>query len=1162
MINPYTILRNLLLALLLFSSGGSAAIPRVNTSPIRIDPLIEGKTYSFNLQLDEPIICASGSTDCYVLYYLDNPEPNLIEIDPCWIRWDVYDWTDIRQFTIRGIPHYYNVPQREFTIKPRAIVSKSDYYSGFQPSSITIRTKPVPTSTCSSTGDPHYTTFDGYYFHFYGRGKEWLVNGVSSGLAIQTVTHGSGYSRNCAIAALENGNYVMVSVCRGYIEFVNRPLNPDVATQPKITTSGGGSNYDIRYPSGVALSFQTWGDNANVYVTLPGTYYQAGLTGLCGNWDGNAGNEGLAYVTWELQNLPAHLQVSSQDDLFSITDAKILATLKPTIPVNTNTQGKCAYVPPIYIRPILNNPDVEDITEIIKQILIKPPTVDTDFVLKPEDQVLFDLHEDDIPVVLTPPVNQTAAMIAELEDECRAFSSRPELRACSQLTVTQGVAACLADIKLFADITVVNQNWQGVITLCNNQAALNVTPADPSPAAANQALLAIVITNPCANVVCGYYAVCNATGQCVCADPNMRGPRCDIPKNAQVEVQLYRPVMVQVPQNRPNPESVSYPIVFEVANLDPTQDTVECLITTSSAPIATIPATILSDTLISCSAQLGSLVQPALAKYAIPVQWNLRVNGKPLANINGGWTQIYYWNPCFQCTVSTTDRSEYCHSALGTCFPLGAQVLKLNNSADIAAAVKTLADDALQCVAAGAAIPENPCMLCRNHSTSFVAGALADGECMPKLAVRDYQFNIYEDDIRLQAAIGYTVSSRLFDKWGSLANIAQNQLSVGLLGERVYSIGNVSVGSSLAGCGIGQDCKLQLLVNITRLDSPTNIPVVMALYYGTGVLDFVSPRITLWPSFKTSTTTRTVTTASISSDPTTTQVSTASTITVTPIIETTQSTTRCPVIVCEYPCVRITSTVTGCLLQCICPHDNPEDEQDHEPAPEDSFSSTSDIITTVVTTTTQKPDNDSRPVVATGKTESNKISTPIIIVFVIGSVVAFAIMVLFAIRARNKPLKDIGPDVLPTTMDPAMDIQNNPIFRGVAASSGSVYGVSNPTYSTYKPNPLYGSSPIGPVNMTRSELATTNPTYVTGEYLQEQSSPLNNPMYSVMGYQPGEKLAEEIYEGCISTGYNNKNIKNTEVIGEGSEVIGHNEGSEVIGYNEGSEVEYCSGSNA
>ena len=1134
MINPYTILRNLLLALLLFPAGGFALTPRLNTSPLRIDPLVEGKTYTFNLQLDEPIICptttSGDSNECYVIYYLDNPEPDLIEIDPCWIRWDIHDWSATRQFTIRGIPHYYNVPQREFAIKPRVIESKSDYYSGFQPSSVTVRTTPVPTSTCSSTGDPHYTTFDGYYYHFYGRGKEWLVNGLANGLAIQTVTHGSGYSRNCAIASAENGNYVMVSVCRGYIEFVNRPLNPDRATHPAVTSSGGGSQYDIRYPSGVSISFQTWGANANVYVTLPGTYYQAGITGLCGNWDGNSGNEGLEYVTWELESLPTNIRVSSQDDLFSVTDAKILATMKPTGSTSSK-QGKCAYMPPKYIRPILNNPDVEDITEIIKQAYSKPsqPT-DGGFMAgdNNDPQLIFDLPEEDIPDIAPPAAaDHNTVALAELEDECRSFAKRPELMACSPVTVSQAVSACLTDIKLFQDITVVNQNWQAVFTTCNNQASLAVVPVDQSPKAASDALLAVVIANPCANVVCGYNSVCNKTGQCVCTDSNMRGLRCDIPVGAQLEVQLYRPVMIQVPANRPV-NMVWYPLFFEVSNFDPMTDTIECLaIGVPSNTSDIIRATVLSDTLISCQAPIGVLIPTDQRKFAVPIPWTLRVNSKPVGQ---SWTQIYYANPCYQCTINAADRTEYCHSSMDTCFPTGSSVLKLDNPLRIGEAVVELGRDGLQCVAAGASIPENPCMLCRNHSLSFVSSALADGQCMPKFAISsELIINLYEDDLKVSSSVSYMVPVGIRDTWESMSHISASSLSLRLL-DTAYVDRNVSLASSLTNWTTGQTCKFTTKAAITWLDQPTRIPLRIALVYHVNssvtTLDTLNLLVTVWPSLRT--TSQTAATTAAPTTATTIQPSTITRIddlvTIATVTEApTRKTTQCPITVCDYPCVRIRSDVTGCILNCICPIernttiDEDDDYLAEEPTTElDSESSDDDK---------ESPDDDNsytnntntKPTIAEGKATTGSIAVSSIIIFTICALVVFMIMVLIAIRVRNMPQKDVPPNQLPVSGGDNM--QNNPLFRGVAVDANpTLYGVNNPGYGLNEPNHVY--DPEGAVLRIHYDIASGGC----------RNAPLvQNPMY--VSITPN---SEVIYNGCGNTGYNNSRIKNTPVEFPGS----------------------------
>ena len=71
---------------------------------------------------------------------------------------------------------------------------------------------------CSSTGDPHYTTFDGYSYHFYDRGEVLMVRSFSRDFEVQARTHGGPYSRNCAVAARENNNLAIIDVCDGSLE--------------------------------------------------------------------------------------------------------------------------------------------------------------------------------------------------------------------------------------------------------------------------------------------------------------------------------------------------------------------------------------------------------------------------------------------------------------------------------------------------------------------------------------------------------------------------------------------------------------------------------------------------------------------------------------------------------------------------------------------------------------------------------------------------------------------------------------------------------------------------------------------------------------------------------------------------------------------------------
>jgi hypothetical protein len=320
---------------------------------------------------------------------------------------------------------------------------------------------------------------------------------------VQTITQGAGYSRNCALAILENGNYIMVSVCRGSFESVIRPLYPDATTHPKLL--GGGGSYEIKFPSGVAAQFQTWGSNANVWITLPAGYYQSGISGLCGNWDGNSGNEGLSYVYNEWQDLPAQHRVMPGDlDLFSVSEAQIRASILqvPNKPQSTT----CDYVPPKYIAPILNNLDVEDLTELIKQAY-SPPRRDNNFMAGGDvDNPIIDISDDDI--VLSDGINNKQQPISNYEYNklmvlCADFTKRPELSKCSALPIMKYIVACQNDLQFHPTEATVQENWLAAATECNTLIIQAQQPQNTTQEAANQVVeKLVVVLGKCYGVVC------------------------------------------------------------------------------------------------------------------------------------------------------------------------------------------------------------------------------------------------------------------------------------------------------------------------------------------------------------------------------------------------------------------------------------------------------------------------------------------------------------------------------------------------------------------------------------------------------------------------------------------------------------------------------------
>ena len=471
-------------------------------------PLTLAEGFKTNLQfsLSQPIVCdASITRECAVVVLLTNQDPKIVSVEPCLVKWTTRDWFQTRNVRFQAVETYKNDPTpRTVTIRTEPVISPSLFYENFKAYDITAKTQNRASAQCRATGDPHYTTFDGAYWHFYDGNsrartivhlvKSTNVNRPFGDLVVQTQMRGYP-AVNCAIAGREGNNLFILDACSGKL-VINSRIGSDVAQQPRIEVTG--STYTVYFKSGFWMRGVVSGTYIDIYVQSPGIDFNS-VCGICGNFDGNPSNDYNVYMSTQYSQLTSCQQVLPSEDLWIWQPSAIVP--EPVIPLGTE---KCNYTEPTYIKPIINNAPGEDITDDLRKAYSNS--------LENRTQIVF---ENPVPVVV--PYAGITAELAKASCQKDILESKA-IQTCLQVfgpnfyNIPLSISECTDDVVEMQSYKASSGTIIGMTVACAENAVDQNMDNDPR-------LLNVLCMNACnGNGLC-------FNAQCMC-DAGYANPDC------------------------------------------------------------------------------------------------------------------------------------------------------------------------------------------------------------------------------------------------------------------------------------------------------------------------------------------------------------------------------------------------------------------------------------------------------------------------------------------------------------------------------------------------------------------------------------------------------------------------------------------------------------
>jgi len=416
-----------LLVLLFVCVSGQTS--KITISPATNFVLTQGLNQVFEFRLTQPIICPtiSNGLECAVIVLIQNPSSSIF-VDKCVLKWLASEWAQPRTINVRTNPTFVDAGQITITLATDvAPATTAPFYQNAPIADIVLTSAPKPSRTCSATGDPHYTTFDGYYWHQYEAGQLVHVRSTSRRFEIQTKMLNYP-ARHCAAAGLEGADMVILDMCNKRMSIETRFTSPSGST-PRIITSG--NTITVNFISGAWMRVNYYDWWFDIYVSVPGQYYKA-TVGLCGNNNGIQTDDSPAYMVTQNKLLFNDQKVFGRTDA-GYVDLFNFWPVGGVVPI-VSAVSTCIYVPPNGTIPILNPVIGEDITDSIKTDT--PPVAGASTIA---------------PILLTEPVTSTLAPVS-LSDAIaycqQGFSTSTVVQSCTTLgmNVTTYLKGCTEDV--------------------------------------------------------------------------------------------------------------------------------------------------------------------------------------------------------------------------------------------------------------------------------------------------------------------------------------------------------------------------------------------------------------------------------------------------------------------------------------------------------------------------------------------------------------------------------------------------------------------------------------------------------------------------------------------------------------------------------------------